>query len=88
MTGGALRLAAVRAVRLARALILWVLGALIRGYQMVVSPWLPPSCRFTPSCSAYALEALERHGVLLGVARTLGRLARCHPGCRGGYDPP
>lgn len=82
------RAIAWRAMASVRALVLWLLSALIRGYQGIVSPWLPPSCRFTPSCSSYALAALERHGPLRGLVRTLWRLARCHPGCRGGYDPP
>ncbi|MBK8480939.1 MAG: membrane protein insertion efficiency factor YidD [Proteobacteria bacterium] len=65
-----------------------LLSALIRLYRAVLSPWLAPRCRFSPSCSAYALEALERHGLWRGIARSLGRLARCRPGCEGGYDPP
>ena len=65
----------------------WLLVFLVRGYQVVVSPLLPPSCRFFPSCSAYAIEALERHGALKGAALTIHRLARCQPFCTGGYDP-
>jgi putative membrane protein insertion efficiency factor len=65
----------------------WVLVALVRGYQVVLSPLLPASCRFYPSCSAYAIEALERHGALRGSWLTLRRLARCHPFHAGGYDP-
>jgi len=59
----------------------------IRGYQMFISPALPPSCRFTPSCSQYALEAVERYGVLKGCWLAARRLARCHPWNPGGYDP-
>jgi putative membrane protein insertion efficiency factor len=60
---------------------------LIRAYQLLVSPWLGPRCRFYPSCSQYALEALEQHGLGRGGLLALYRLARCHPGCAGGYDP-
>lgn len=60
---------------------------LVRGYQVALSPILPASCRFLPSCSAYAVEALERHGAIKGMSLTLRRLARCQPFCTGGYDP-
>ncbi len=65
----------------------WVLGTAIRGYQLFVSPVLPPSCRFLPSCSEYAAEAIERHGALRGVGLALRRLARCNPWGGCGYDP-
>ncbi|HEX5181143.1 MAG TPA: membrane protein insertion efficiency factor YidD [Gemmatimonadaceae bacterium] len=65
----------------------WVLIFLVRGYQVALSPLLPSACRFMPSCSAYAVEALERHGALRGGWLTIRRLARCHPFCVGGYDP-
>jgi len=64
-----------------------VLALLIRGYRYGVGPWLGPRCRFHPSCSAYALEAIERHGALLGVWMATKRLVRCHPWNPGGYDP-
>lgn len=63
------------------------LMALVRAYRLLLSPWLGSSCRFEPTCSAYALQALERHGALAGSALTLGRIARCHPWCAGGHDP-
>ncbi len=66
----------------ARALI-----GLLRGYQHWVSPALPPTCRFYPSCSAYAIEALRVHGLLWGTWLTLRRLARCAPWHPGGIDP-
>jgi uncharacterized protein len=63
------------------------LRALIRGYQLLLSPWLGARCRFYPSCSHYALEALDSHGSLQGGILALRRLARCHPWHPGGYDP-
>ncbi|MCU0807616.1 MAG: membrane protein insertion efficiency factor YidD [Candidatus Contendobacter sp.] len=64
-----------------------VLIALIRGYQWFVSPLLGNHCRFYPSCSEYAREAIERHGVLRGVWLAIRRVARCHPWQPGGVDP-
>jgi len=63
-----------------------LMGA-VRGYRFFLSPWLGSACRFEPTCSAYALEALERHGAAAGLALTVGRIARCHPWCTGGCDP-
>jgi uncharacterized protein len=60
---------------------------LVKGYRLLLSPWLGSSCRFEPSCSVYALGALERHGALAGSYLTLKRLARCGPWCEGGHDP-
>ena len=60
---------------------------LIRLYKRVLSPMLPPSCRFYPSCSQYALEALERYGLFKGGAMGFYRVLRCHPFSRGGFDP-
>lgn len=65
----------------------WVLATLIRLYQMGLSPWLVPSCRFTPSCSQYALEAVTRYGAWRGSLLAARRLLRCHPLHAGGYDP-
>lgn len=65
-----------------RALIL-----LVRGYRLFLSPWLGSSCRFEPTCSAYSMQALEKHGAAVGTYMTFHRLARCHPLCRGGHDP-
>jgi putative membrane protein insertion efficiency factor len=59
----------------------------VRLYQSVISPWLPRACRFTPTCSQYAAEAIENYGVWRGVLRALSRLSRCHPLHRGGFDP-
>ncbi|MEO1134415.1 MAG: membrane protein insertion efficiency factor YidD, partial [Cyanobacteria bacterium J06639_1] len=59
----------------------------IRGYQRGISPLLPQSCRFYPSCSQYMLEAVERFGAVKGVTMGLGRIGRCHPWHPGGFDP-
>ena len=64
-----------------------ILRFLIRGYQLGVSPLLGPRCRFYPSCSQYALEAIAAHGSLRGCWLAVRRLARCHPFQSGGYDP-
>jgi uncharacterized protein len=61
--------------------------ALVRAYRFFLSPWLGSACRFEPTCSAYALGALQRHGAAAGSYLTLRRLARCHPWCAGGHDP-
>ncbi len=64
-----------------------VLIGLVRGYRFFLSPWLGSACRFTPTCSQYALQALERHGPAAGSYLAARRLLRCHPGCPGGHDP-
>ena len=60
---------------------------LVRCYQRFISPVLPPRCRFVPSCSAYAIEAIQKKGALRGTLMAAWRLLRCNPFCRGGYDP-
>jgi hypothetical protein len=64
-----------------------LLIGLIRGYRVLLSPLLPPMCRFQPTCSQYALEAVDRFGVLQGSWLTAKRICRCHPFHPGGYDP-
>ncbi|MEY8876353.1 MAG: membrane protein insertion efficiency factor YidD [Leptothrix sp. (in: b-proteobacteria)] len=64
-----------------------VLTGLVRGYQLLLSPWLGSSCRFEPTCSGYALQALRQHGAATGTRLTVQRILRCHPGCAGGPDP-
>jgi putative membrane protein insertion efficiency factor len=59
----------------------------VRAYKLIVSPWLPPACRFTPTCSEYAAEAIEQYGPFRGSVRTVARVLRCHPLHRGGFDP-
>ena len=64
-----------------------ILMGIIRGYQLLLSPWLGRACRFYPSCSCYAHTAIERYGALHGTCLALRRLLRCHPFNEGGYDP-
>jgi len=64
-----------------------LLIAVVKAYRLLLSPWLGSSCRFTPTCSAYALQALDMHGAGTGSYLTLKRLSRCQPWCRGGHDP-
>ena len=64
-----------------------LLIALVRAYRLLFKPWLGNACRFEPSCSQYALDALERHGAGGGSLLTAARLLRCHPWCAGGCDP-
>ena len=74
-------------LRLAGRPVGWVLVALVRAYQMFLSPLLPAACRYYPSCSAYAVQAIERHGPLRGVWLAARRILRCNPFRPGGYDP-
>jgi putative membrane protein insertion efficiency factor len=60
---------------------------LIRAYQILISPLFPPTCRFTPSCSQYAIDAIKCHGPVRGFFMALWRILRCHPFSDGGYDP-
>ena len=61
--------------------------AMLRGYQYLLSPWWGRQCRFNPSCSNYAIEAVERHGALAGSWLAMKRVLRCHPWHPGGFDP-
>jgi len=64
-----------------------LLIGLIRGYKILISPLLPPACRFQPTCSEYAMEAIERFGIFRGGGMAIMRVLRCHPFHPGGYDP-
>ena len=64
-----------------------LLIGLVKAYRMLLSPWLGQACRFEPTCSVYAIEALEQHGATTGSYLTLRRIARCQPWCQGGHDP-
>ena len=63
-----------------------LLVALVRGYQLLFSPWVGQSCRFTPTCSVYAIQALRKHGALVGTGLAGWRILRCNPWCHGGCD--
>ena len=65
----------------------YVLLKFVRFYQVAISPMLPPRCRYTPTCSQYAVEALQRHGAYKGSMLALRRICRCHPFGGSGYDP-
>lgn len=64
-----------------------VLVAIVRGYQILISPLFPPSCRFTPTCSSYMIEALKKHGPIKGLALGIWRILRCNPWGGSGHDP-
>lgn len=61
---------------------------MVRGYQLVISPYFPANCRYTPSCSEYAIQAIDKYGAAKGAALALHRILRCHPWGGHGYDPP
>ena len=65
----------------------WGLIGLVRAYRVLLAPVFPAACRFAPSCSQFAIEAIERHGAGRGFILATGRIARCHPWNAGGYDP-
>ena len=60
---------------------------MIKFYRLFISPFKPPTCRFVPTCSEYALQAIEKYGILRGGGKAVGRILRCHPFHPGGYDP-
>ena len=64
-----------------------LLVGVVKAYRLLLSPWLGGACRFTPTCSVYAIEALERHGAAAGSYLAAARIARCNPWCAGGHDP-
>ena len=64
-----------------------LLIGLVKAYRLTLSPWLGSACRFTPTCSVYSIEALEKHGAAAGTYLTLRRIVRCNPWCEGGHDP-
>ena len=67
--------------------IAWLISLPVRGYRLVFSPWIGFNCRYQPTCSAYALEALERHGAIKGSILAARRIGGCHPWAGDGYDP-
>ncbi|MFQ5796201.1 MAG: membrane protein insertion efficiency factor YidD [Candidatus Bipolaricaulia bacterium] len=70
-----------------RRLVKWILIGPIKLYQLAVSPFTPPCCRFYPSCSEYAVQAIDKHGALKGGWLAVKRVGKCHPLHSGGYDP-
>jgi len=64
-----------------------LLMGLVRGYRLLLSPWLDNACLFEPTCSNYSIQAIQKHGAAVGTYMTLHRLARCQPFCAGGHDP-
>lgn len=70
-----------------KQILVFPLVLLVKFYQVCISPFTPPACRFTPTCSQYALEALRRHGPVKGLYLALRRILRCHPWGGSGYDP-
>lgn len=64
-----------------------ILIGIIKGYRLCISPMLPRSCRYAPSCSEYAIDALKQKGIIKGLFLTTKRILKCHPFCKGGYDP-
>ena len=70
-----------------KSILAFPLIVLVKFYQLCISPFTPPSCRFTPTCSQYAIDAIRTHGLLRGFALSSWRILRCNPWCRGGYDP-
>ena len=64
-----------------------ILIVFIKFYRRAISPWLPGACRFTPTCSVYAIEAIGKFGAIRGTLLSIYRILRCNPFCRGGYDP-
>jgi putative membrane protein insertion efficiency factor len=76
-----------RSLSVVKRVVSFLLILLVRFYQLCISPLKPPSCRFTPTCSQYAIEALRKHGPIRGLYLTIRRLLRCHPWGGSGYDP-
>ncbi|MBR2352290.1 MAG: membrane protein insertion efficiency factor YidD [Alistipes sp.] len=74
-------------LKVCRRIVAWPLILLVRFYQRCISPLTPPSCRYTPTCSQYAIEALRKYGAIKGSWLTLKRISRCHPWGGSGYDP-
>ncbi|WP_445665444.1 membrane protein insertion efficiency factor YidD [Fodinibius sp. AD559] len=65
----------------------YLLIAIVRLYQLVISPWTPSSCRYHPTCSQYSIEAFQKHGAFKGLWLTIRRIGSCHPWSKGGHDP-
>lgn len=77
----------MRVIRVINDVFTWLFISIIKVYQGAISPYLPPSCRYTPTCSHYGIEALKKHGPIKGGWLTLRRFASCNPWGGSGYDP-
>jgi putative membrane protein insertion efficiency factor len=71
-----------------RWLLIFAVLVIVWAYRVVVRPFLPPACRFEPSCSEYMIQSVRKYGPILGVCRGVRRISQCHPWNAGGYDPP
>ena len=76
-----------RLIKIISRILVWLLLLPIRFYQVAITPYTPPSCRFTPTCSEYARQALIKHGPVKGLALAISRILRCNPWGGSGYDP-
>jgi putative membrane protein insertion efficiency factor len=76
------------AAAIPRFLISWILVAVVRGYQLLLSPLVGRHCRFRPTCSQYFIDSVRKHGPIRGAFRGIARICRCNPWNPGGYDPP
>lgn len=76
-----------RLIKIISRILVWLLLLPIRFYQVAITPYTPPSCRFTPTCSEYARQALIKHGPVKGLALAIWRILRCNPWGDSGYDP-
>lgn len=76
-----------RLIKIISRILVWLLLLPIRFYQVAITPYTPPSCRFTPTCSEYARQALIKHGPVKGLALAIWRILRCNPWSGSGYDP-
>ena len=65
----------------------YIFIGLVRLYQLIISPWMPKSCSYHPTCSQYSIEAFQKHGAIKGLWLTIKRVGSCHPWSKGGYDP-
>ena len=83
----ALRLIKIISTHLSKTVLQFIAILLINIYKWCISPWLPMSCRFTPTCSTYTIEAIQKHGFFKGVILGMKRIGKCHPWGGSGYDP-
>ena len=80
--------AALRGANLCGAALAFIIVKAVRFYQLAISPLLGKNCRFSPTCSQYCIQAVQKYGVAKGLLKTAWRILRCNPFCKGGWDPP